>query len=175
MRELHLLRHLKSSWKDDELDDHDRPLSKRGRAGGTAMAGYFATAKIAPDLVLCSSALRTRQTLDLVLHAIDPPRVMLERSLYEAGRSQLLQRLRQVEGEVGSVLLIGHNPGLQDLALWLADPAARDLRQRLDAKFPTGALVSYRIEQGWSDLRAHSAAVIAYVTPRGLDAAAAED
>jgi phosphohistidine phosphatase len=168
MRELHLLRHLKSSWKDDDLDDHDRPLSKRGRTSGATLAQHLATAKIAPALVLCSSALRTRQTLDYIMGAIDPPRVMIERGLYEASRAQLVQRLRRVEDEVGSVLLIAHNPGLQGLALWLADPAARELRQRIETKFPTGALVSYRLEPSWRELAAHGATVVAYVTPREL-------
>src|SRR5262249_31740865 len=153
----------------------DRPLSKRGQGAGATIARYLERAEIAPELVLCSSALRTRQTLDLVMAALDPPRVMIERGLYESGRAQLLQRLRQVEPGVGSVLLIGHNPGLQDLALWLADPAARELHRRLEAKFPTGALVSYRLEEGWQELRAHSATITAYVTPGALDDEAAED
>jgi phosphohistidine phosphatase len=168
MRELHLLRHAKSSWKDSGLADHDRPLSRRGRQSAEMLAGHLRKVKLAPDLVLCSSALRTRQTLDPIIAAIRPPRVVIERGLYEAGRPQLLARLREVEEGTACVLLIGHNPALQDLALALAETGAGDLLAHLREKFPTGALASYRLERTWRELAPHAGTLLAYVTPRDL-------
>jgi phosphohistidine phosphatase len=93
MKTLHLLRHAKSSWKDPGLDDHDRPLSKRGRETAGAIAAYLRRAKIAPDLVICSTAVRARQTLDPIAKAIKPPKVILERELYEVAQGKIWKRL----------------------------------------------------------------------------------
>ena len=82
MKSLHLLRHAKSSWKDPGLNDHDRPLSKRGRQTAKMMAAYLRRAKIAPDLVICSTAMRARQTLDPIARAKKPPKVVIEREIY---------------------------------------------------------------------------------------------
>src|SRR5919197_6361745 len=120
MRELHLLRHAKSSWKEAGLADHDRPLSKRGRESAACIADHLRAVQLAPDLVLSSSALRTRQTLEPIIAAVAPLRVVIERGLYEAEREALLKRLRAVEKAVQRVLLIGHNPALHELALLLA-------------------------------------------------------
>jgi phosphohistidine phosphatase len=165
MRHLHLLRHAKSSWKESDLEDHDRPLSKRGQRDAAAMAARLAALPLAPDLVLCSSALRTRLTLDPVMHAMRPGAVVLERGLYEAGRAALLRRLREVDDGFGCVLLIGHNPGLQDLALHLAGPAADERAARLRAKFPTAALASFRVAASWRELGPKTAELVGFVTP----------
>jgi phosphohistidine phosphatase len=88
MKTLHLLRHAKSSWKDRGLDDRDRPLSKRCRETARAIAAYLRRAKIAPDLVICSTAVRARQTLDPIAKAIKPPKVILEREIYEVAQKK---------------------------------------------------------------------------------------
>jgi phosphohistidine phosphatase len=175
MHMLHLLRHAKSSWKDAELADHDRPLNERGRQSARLLADHLRRAGVAPDLVLCSTALRTRQTLDFIMTAIKPPLVALEQRLYESGRSRLLQRLRLVGEEFGCVLLIAHNPGLHDLALALAAPSESDILERLRDKFPTAALASYRFAGTWHDLAPQQAKLTAYVTPRSLGSGAEED
>ena len=125
VRTLHLLRHGKSSWKDGALDDHDRPLSKRGRRAAAVLADHLARSGLAPDLVLCSSALRARQTFDLIARALKPPRVIVERALYEAGPRRLLRYLRELPESAQCVLLVGHNPALHELALTLADTPSR--------------------------------------------------
>src|SRR6266446_4550680 len=127
MKTLHLLRHAKSSWKDPGLDDHDRPLSKRGRETARAIAAYLRRAKIAPDLVICSTAVRARQTLDSIAKAIKPPKVVLEKRIYEVAREKIWKHLWRLPKSADCVLLIGHNPGLHDLALALADADSGEL------------------------------------------------
>ena len=161
MKALYLLRHAKSSWDDPAVRDHDRPLAGRGRKAGAAMARFMAENGIAPRLVLCSTAKRTRQTLALLDDAIEPDEVRYEDDLYGASATELLERLRAVPDSVESVLVIGHNPGIQSLALQLADK-----RDDMAQKFPTGALAVLRFDGSWSELEA--AELARFVRPRDL-------
>jgi phosphohistidine phosphatase len=168
MHTLHLMRHAKSSWDDERLEDHDRPLTRRGRRAAEALARHLATQGAAPDLVLSSTALRARQTLAPVLEGLKPRRVLLDRGLYLARGAALLERLRDTEEAVGTALLVGHNPGLHELALLLADPDSPVALPPLSGKFPTGALASFRFAPAWRRLKPGGATLIAYVTPREL-------
>ena len=164
---LYLLRHAKSSWDDPSLADHERPLSARGRRDAQRIAAYLLQAGIAPALVLCSTAARTRETLELVRPALgDDVAVKLEAGLYGASASSLLERLHAVPEEAQSVLLIGHNPGLQELALLLT--GAGDERERIEAKFPTGALATLTVPAAWKTLAPHEAVLAGYVVPKQL-------
>jgi phosphohistidine phosphatase len=165
-RRLYLLRHAKSSWKDPALADHDRPLAGRGRRAATAIAEHMARHAIVPELVLCSTALRTRQTYERLEAALAGATVSYERRLYAASAGDLLERLRTVPDQVNGVLLIGHNPGIEALALQLAQPSPA--RDDIHAKFPTGALATLELER-WSELEPGSATLIAYVRPRDLE------
>jgi phosphohistidine phosphatase len=168
MKTIYLLRHAKSSWKDETLADYDRPLAGRGRKAAKAMAKHMAAAGVAPALVLCSSARRTRDTLERVRPGLGgDPRVEFEDELYGAGARELIARLSEVAESVPSVMLIGHNPGLEDLALSLA--AGGERLDELRAKFPTGALATLDFEGSWADLGPGSAELAAYVLPRELD------
>src|SRR5262249_54513022 len=109
MHALHLLRHAKSSWADKELDDHDRPLSKRGQRDAEAITRHLAERGSAPDLVLSSTAARARGTLEPLLDRLKPRRVLLDRDLYLAPGTKLLERLRDASENAGTALLIGHN------------------------------------------------------------------
>jgi phosphohistidine phosphatase len=122
-----------------------------------------------PELVLCSSAARTRETLELLRPALgDASTVRFEDALYAASAETLLERLRAVPADVSSVLLIGHNPGMQDLALLLAASGA-DL-ERLAAKFPTAALATLSIATAsWQQLSRGDAELTAYVVPKELN------
>ena len=168
MTTLHLLRHAKSSWADEELSDHERPLAPRGRRAASAMAANLRERGVAPELVLCSSARRARETLELVAPALGPKaRVQVEDGLYGASAEELLDRLRRVPASTASVMLVGHNPAMQDLALVLAAPGAET--ERLRAKFPTGALATLRIpDRGWPGLRHRGAELVDLVLPREL-------
>ncbi len=113
MKQLFLLRHAKSSWEDPELADHDRPLAPRGRRAAKLIAEHLRRQGIAPELVLCSSALRTRETLESIAPVLgEDVSVQIEDELYAASEQVLLERVRAVEDGIESLLLIGHNPGV---------------------------------------------------------------
>jgi phosphohistidine phosphatase len=167
VKRLHLLRHAKSSWDEPGLDDHDRPLAGRGRRAAEALAGWLEENGVRPELALCSTAVRARQTLELVLAGLGDPVVSYEDGLYLATAGELLQRLRELPDGVGEALVVGHNPGLQDLALELAAPSLA--RDRIAAKLPTAALVALGADLvRWADLAPEGATVVAFVTPREL-------
>jgi phosphohistidine phosphatase len=169
MHTLYLLRHAKSSWADPTLPDRERPLAPRGRRDGKRIAKHLARLRIQPELVLCSTAERTRETLELIRPALGTTgSTRLEAELYAASSDELLERIRIVPEEVASVMLIGHNPGLQDLALALASAGA-DL-ERLKTKFPTAALATLTLANTpWSKLSEADALLAAYVVPKQLD------
>jgi phosphohistidine phosphatase len=168
MKTLHLLRHAKSSWKHPSLDDHERPLAKRGRKTAKAIAAHLRNAKIAPDLVLCSTAARARQTLDPIAKAIKPRKVVFERGIYEVTERKLWKYLLNLPERAECVLLIGHNPGLHNLALALADSASRKALPPRGGKFPTGALATFCFDGTWNELRPGGAAVKTFMTPKAM-------
>jgi phosphohistidine phosphatase len=165
MRTLYLLRHAKSSWDDPALPDRERPLAPRGRRDAKRIATHVGRLRITPALVLCSSAVRTQETLDLLRPALAEVAVQVEEQLYGASSETLLERVRSVPDEVASLLLIGHNPGLQELALVLASSGAE--LKRLEAKFPTAALATLALAR-WSSLSPGDAKLVAYVVPKQL-------
>lgn len=167
-RHLVLLRHAKSSWDEDGLADHGRPLAPRGRRAVEALRRHLAGTDIAPDLVLCSTATRAVETWEGVAPAFPPATpVELSPELYGAGAGDLVRRLRQL-AEVGCVLVVGHNPGLEDLAAGLVGSGPDDLLRRLHTKFPTGALATLDVPGAWADLRWGTAELVGYVVPRDL-------
>lgn len=162
---LYLLRHAKSSWADDSLSDRDRPLAPRGRRAAQRLARYFREHAIAPTVVLCSPALRTRQTLKLIEPGLaGRTEVMVEDELYGADAEQLLLRLRRLPGDVDSALVIGHNPGIQDLAVLLV--RGGDEREQLRAHFPTAGLATLAIAEGWAKLGRSGAKLVGFRVPR---------
>jgi phosphohistidine phosphatase len=160
---LYLLRHAKSSWADPTLPDHERPLAPRGRRDAKRVATHLRLLGSGPELVLCSSAARTRETLELVHPALGSATVSVEEQLYAASSDELLARIRDVPDTVASVMLIGHNPGLQRFALALAS-AGDDLKQ-LEAKLPTAALATLALPVQWSRLAPGAATLSAFVVP----------
>jgi phosphohistidine phosphatase len=165
MRTLYLLRHAKSSWANPALPDRERPLAPRGLRDAKRIAKHIGRLGITPALVLCSSAVRTQETLDLLRPALAEVVVQVDEQLYGASSETLLERIRSVPDEVDSVLLIGHNPGLQDLALVLASSGAK--LRRLEAKFPTAAFATLALSH-WSTLGPRDAELVAYVVPKQL-------
>ena len=168
-KQLFVLRHAKSSWEDPGLDDHDRPLAPRGRRAVKLLGQHIHDSGITPDLVLCSSSRRTLETLESVAPGGE---VLIEPELYAASASEIIERLRQVPDEVGSVMVIGHNPASQTLVLRLVgdDPAGSDGSYLSDVqrKFPTGALATLSFNCAWSELAPGRAQLAAYVRPKSL-------
>ena len=167
---MYLLRHTKSSWDDPSIEDFDRPLNKRGRKAATLLAEHFRRNDIRPEITLCSPANRTRQTLDSLLPALDHREAIFDRRLYEASRHTLQALLSELPSRCHSVLLIGHNPGLQRLALYLvrAAPGTPALRA-LNDKLPTGGLVTLSAAiDDWTDLPAGTCTLESFVRPTDL-------
>jgi phosphohistidine phosphatase len=168
MHLLHLLRHAKSSWKDD-VEDRERPLNRRGREAARLVGQHLPATARDIDLVLCSSAVRTRETLDLVLAGFTPrPRCLIENGLYLADRDELIERLQQLAESQVNVLLIGHNPGLHELAVALAEPDNPRVRALTSGKFPTAARVSLCVATRWAALGAARHRLVDYVTVASL-------
>jgi phosphohistidine phosphatase len=164
---LWLLRHAKSSWDDVGLADIDRPLAPRGERAARSMAVYLRTEAIHPELVLCSPAARARGTLDLVLPSLGAPEVLVGPELYTFEPEPVVERLRAIPGGVGSAMLVGHNPAMQALAVWLARSGER--LDELRAKVPTGALAELELDgPAWADVAAGSAVLTRFVPPREL-------
>ena len=171
-KRLFILRHAKSSWDDPGLDDHDRPLAPRGRRAVEALASYLSAREIRPDLVLCSSSRRTRETLDGIAvggeHVIEP-------GLYGAGAEEVIDRLRQLPESVSCAMLIGHNPSAQMLVLRLtnhdADGNADPERDAVKRKFPTGALAALALDCDWSELAPGCARLEEFTSPKAFSVA----
>jgi phosphohistidine phosphatase len=165
---LHLLRHAKSSWSDPTLSDHQRPLARRGQRDAKRIAKHLVRVGIEPELVLCSTAVRARETLELIRAGLGAaPKVSFEAELYAASSRELLERIHTVPDEVTSLMLIGHNPSLQDLALALSSGGPELARIR--AKFPTAALATMTLPTSWSLVSDADAVLAAYVVPKELD------
>jgi len=165
---LYLLRHAKSSWEDSGLADHERPLASRGKRAAAAVADQMRRQGIQPALVLCSTARRARDTVKPLRRVLpDEAEVRFESALYAASSDELLGRLRSVPEQVPSVMLVGHNPGLQELGLRLARPSAR--RDALESKFPTGALAVIEMDAAsWRDVAESPGELTSLILPREL-------
>ena len=167
MRQVWLLRHAKSSWDDPSLPDEERPLAPRGNRDASTMASYFASVD-PPRLVLCSSGLRARQTLAAVFPSLGSPlRVAIEPELYTFDSGVVVERLRRLDDAGSSVMIVGHNPALEDLALWLS--AEGELRERLGLKFPTAALAVIDLPDApWTSLSEGVGTLARFVVPKDL-------
>lgn len=167
---LSLFRHAKSSWDDPGVKDFDRPLAPRGETAAPRMGAFMAEHDIQPQLILCSPAVRTRQTLDLVLpHFNSDPTVVYQEGFYLAPASQLLARVRKVEAKVRHVMIVGHDPGMHGLAVELAGSGAPKLMQALAAKFPTAGLAVLDFElDKWSKVGPGGGQLRVFMTPKRL-------
>jgi len=170
VKTLLVLRHAKSDWGDAGADDHDRRLAPRGHRGAELLAAHFARTHVAPDVVLCSTARRARETLELAQPGLpSSTRVYFERRLYGAGVDELLERIDEVPDDVGSVLLVGHNPGLKDLVIALTAHGNRALRERVETKFPTAAFATIDLDvERWADVQPGTGTLVAFVTHKDL-------
>ena len=171
LKTLYLFRHGKSSWDDPALADFARPLTGRGRRAARLMGEHMARSRWLPGLVLCSSAVRARQTLEFALRAWSNPKpdVRFQRNLYMADADTLLQQARRLDDSASSAMLVGHDPGMRDLALLLAGKAEDIYLERLARKFPTAALAVFTFPfRRWDKIAAGSGELIAFVRPKDL-------
>jgi phosphohistidine phosphatase len=167
---LTLFRHAKSSWADPSLDDFDRPLAPRGEEAAPRMGAFLAERGLIPDLVLCSTSRRTRETLSLAFAALtSQPKTEFLDDLYHATVPALTAIIRSGQAEVRHLMLVGHNPGLQALALQLiggGDPAGR---RAIAHKFPSGAVAVISFDApNWAGIGAGAGYLTIFMTPKQL-------
>ncbi|MFF4548795.1 SixA phosphatase family protein [Streptomyces sp. NPDC001435] len=168
LRRLVVLRHAKSAWPEG-VPDHQRPLAPRGRRDAPAAGRALVEADCLPDLALCSTAVRARQTWELASDQWGtPPPVRHDRRLYAAGAEDLLDVVREVPPEVETLLLVGHNPGLEELVLDLAGDGLDDALDQVRTKFPTSAIAVLAWHgTGWEALGPGTALLTSVIVPRG--------
>ena len=161
MKTLYLMRHAKSSWDFPELSDHDRPLNKRGRLDAPLMGQQLLSRDISPDLILTSSAVRALTTASLVAKELDYDREKLQVSdnIYKAGRSELIKIIQHLPDEIDSLLLVGHNPVISEMANKLSPEAVADL--------PTAGIVALEFScNSWLDVNGEKSKLLFYDFPK---------
>lgn len=170
MLTLSLLRHAKSSWSNPTLPDRDRPLATRGVTDAPLIGKVMAERGIDPELVLCSSARRTRDTLALVLPELRvEPKVIYEDALYHAAPEVMLEMLHAVQPGANRVMLVGHNPEIQAFALDLVGAGAKHFRDHLSTKYPTAGLAVINFAAGlWKSVAVNSGTLSLFISPRDL-------
>jgi phosphohistidine phosphatase len=173
MKTVYILRHAKSDQGDGSISDHDRPLNARGREVASQMGAYLKAKGYKPDLVLCSTARRTAETCDLVRPSLGDITVTFEEGLYLAEAQAILGRLRRLDDALRSVMTIGHNPGLEELADDLSQspktPDEERLHRRLREKFPTCALAVIAVPvKRWREIKPGTGTLIDLMRPRDL-------
>jgi len=170
MKTLILLRHGKSSWADPELEDHDRPLAKRGRRAAPVIGEWLARRGHRPDTVLTSSSRRTLETLERVRTELPGlPEAIVDARLYHASPDAMLARLAELPSRAGAVLLVGHQPGLSAFARKLANGRVRPRCAGAFEHFPTAAAAVLELDiDDWSRIGWHGARFVDFARPREL-------
>jgi len=172
MLRLMLLRHAKSDWSRPGISDHQRPLNRRGRAAAPRMGTYMAEEQLVPQLVLVSTALRTRETWQRVSQSLrGQVRTSFDERLYESSPATILSVIRETPAPITALMIVGHNPGLHAVALALTGSGEPGARSQLAEKFPTCALavLDFAVDQ-WSALVPGGGRLERLVTPRALAA-----
>ena len=168
MKKLILLRHAKSSWKTSGLDDHQRPLNKRGRAAAPVIATWLRDNWHLPDAILCSSSMRTRETVERMRETVPlMPEPVILGELYHASAEAILETVRGLDSEaVVTGMVVGHEPGMGVLARRLAE--ARRQAQQISA-FPTAAAAIFLLDaNNWAEAAPGNARLIGFAKPRDL-------
>ena len=169
MKRLLLLRHARAAPGGGQ-DDFDRALTSSGGADAGRMGDYLVSQGLTPDIVVFSGARRTRETAEIVIGRLGRAvEAQEENAVYEATRHLILALLRQIPDNVSSVLLVGHNPGMSEVANLLVGKGDKQARQRLSAKYPTCGLAVIEFDgSSWTNLAAHAARLETFVTPADL-------
>ncbi len=170
MLRLLLLRHAKAAWPPGMLD-LDRPLAPRGQVASATMGNYIKSEFLAPDLALVSPARRTQETWEIVHPIIGEVPSRHDGRIYEAPFARLLTVLQEVEPEVRTLMMIGHNPGFEDLASFLIGEGDMEGILRLGSKYPTAglAVIDFSVET-WAEVTRKSGRLERFATPKSIGA-----
>ncbi len=172
MKIISLLRHAKSDWQDPALRDFDRPINEKGERVSRAMGQWIASQKIKFDYIIASPALRVEQTLKHFTKGYgNKLTIESERKIYLASSATILDVIRETGEEHDHILVVGHNPGLEDVIFDLVrDNGSSSLRNEVEKKYPTGAYAQLHIEaNNWCDIIKHDATLEIFMPPRELD------
>ncbi len=172
MKILGLFRHAKSDWQDPRARDFDRPLNGRGRKGAAVMGRLIRDHGVRWDRMISSPAIRCAETIEIACEAAGRPvAVNWDRRIYLASSATLADLLRETEGDPKSLLMIGHNPGLEDLIFDLVpDDGSSPLRDLVEVKFPTASYAVLELDiDRWADLKDKCARLVHLTRPRDLD------
>jgi len=172
LKTLGLFRHAKSDWQDPRARDFDRPLNKRGRKGAAIMGQHVRDYGITWDRMIASPAIRCAETIEIAAEAAGRPvAANWDRRIYLASGVTLADLLREQDGDPASILMVGHNPGLEDLIFDLVpDDGTSPLRDVVEEKFPTASFAVLELDIGsWADLKDNSARLVHLMRPRDLD------
>jgi phosphohistidine phosphatase len=170
MKTLTLLRHAKSGWDDPVTRDFDRPLNRRGRRAARTVGEEMRAQGLGFDRVIASPAIRVIQTLDEVVQAFGRLTIDHDQRLYLAPTETLLEIIRATDDKVEHLLLVGHNPGLELLALCLSGESENALRNEVEVKYPTGTLAEITLEvEHWRDVDQDKGTITRFIRPRDLD------
>ncbi|AHF00632.1 histidine phosphatase [Thiomicrospira aerophila AL3] len=165
-RQLLLWRHAKSDWSDSSLADHDRPLATRGVKAAQRMANWLLSEKLIPEQVLCSSAVRTKQTLEF-LTRLQPIPTTFDSQLYHAEPDQILAIISKVNPDIKRLMLVGHNPGYEQLEKQLNAQTDHPAMQA-NKVMPTGAIALFEFDGDWQDCPGLSMRLVTLVRPKTL-------
>lgn len=170
MKSLTLLRHAKSGWDDPVVRDFDRPLNPRGRRAARTVGAEMKAQGLAFDLVLASPARRVVETLDEVAAGYGPVERHYDERLYLASVATLIDIVRHAPDRVERLLLVGHNPGFEELALRLARRDGDRLRGEVEIKYPTGTAAEVELPvERWAEARDGTGRIVRFIRPRDLD------
>ena len=170
MRSLTLLRHAKSAWDDPVERDFDRPLNGKGRRAAARMGRHMAELQLDFDKIIASPALRVIQTIDGMETGLGRTlRVDYDKRIYMASAATLLDVVHGTPDDCTRLLMVGHNPGLEDLVLLLVPESAGGSRDEVEVKYPTASLAELSFDGSWADLEERMAVLTRFVRPRDLD------
>jgi phosphohistidine phosphatase len=173
MKTIYILRHAKADQGDGAVRDHERPLNARGREAAPKMGAYMKAKGYKPALILCSTAQRTVETCNLVRPSLGDMTVTFEEGLYLAEARSILERVRRLDDGLGSVMVIGHNPGLEQLANGLSsspkNEAEEKLHRRMREKFSTCSFAAIEFPaKTWRDIKTGGGTLKDFMRPRDL-------
>lgn len=178
VKKLTLLRHAKSGWDDPVARDFDRPLNARGKRAALRIGEYLREHDLHYDLVLASPAARVVETIERLAEAIgETIAPAWDKRIYLASAVSLLDVIQEADDRYDSLLMVGHNPGLEDLVLMMVpDRPGDEARDQIEEKFPTAAIaeISFAVDR-WEDVRPNSGELSLFVRPRDLDPALGPD
>jgi len=162
------MRHAKSDWNNELISDFDRPLNNRGLADAPRMAQWVESEKLFPDLLISSPALRARQTTEAIIHQLDLDKsaVIFDKRLYLASVDILLAVIREIDNQLNRVMLVGHNPGLENLSMHLSEgklPIAQD-----GSLMTTANIIQLRVRQNWHHINSCKHEFVRIMRPNQL-------